>query len=64
MLGKTFGDVGEDNWTRCWEKTGTLGKTLKAIGEDIREDGDHTGEVRDDGEDIRDDGEVFRGGQG
>ena len=28
-------------------KTGTLGKTLKAIGEDIKEDGDHTGEVRD-----------------
>ena len=26
-------------------KTGTLGKTLKAIGEDIKEDGDHTGEV-------------------
>ena len=34
-------------------KTGTLGKTLKAIGEDIKEDGDDTGEVRDDGEDIR-----------
>ena len=29
MLGKTIGDVG---------KTGTLGKTLKAIGEDIKED--------------------------
>ena len=41
-------------------KTGTLGKTLKAIGEDIKEDGDHTGEVRDDGEDIRDDGEDIR----
>ena len=38
-------------------KTGTLGKTLKAIGEDIKEDGDDNGEVRDDGEDIRNDGE-------
>ena len=68
MLGKTClpclpRDVGEDIWG-CWGrhsemlgKTGTLGKTHKAIGEDIKEDGDHTGEVRDDGEDIRDDGE-------
>ena len=68
MLGKTClpclsRDVGEDIWG-CWGrqlemlgKTGTLGKTLKAIGEDIKEDGDDTGEVRDDGEDIRDDGE-------
>ena len=48
MLGKTLGDVGEDI---------TLGKIPKAIGEDIKEDGDDTGEVRDDGEDIRDVGE-------
>ena len=68
MLGKTClpclpRDVGEDIWG-CWGrqlemlgKTGTLGKTLKAIGEDIKEDGDDNGEVRDDGEDIRNDGE-------
>ena len=40
MLGKTFGDVGEDNWEMLG-KTGTLGKTLKAIGEDIKEDPQH-----------------------
>ena len=50
MLGKTClphfpQDVGEDIcgcWGRHLEmlgKTGTLGKTLKAIGEDIKEDG-------------------------
>ena len=54
--GKTFGDVGEDNW-RCWGRQEHWERTLKAIGEDIKEDGDDTGEVRDDGEDIRDDGE-------
>ena len=39
-------DVGEDIWG-CWGrhsemlgKTGTLGKTLKAVREDIKEDGD------------------------
>ena len=86
MLGKTClpclpRDVGEDIWG-CWGrhsemlgKTGTLGKTLKAVREDIKEDGVDIGEVRDDGEDIgedRDDiGEVgddvregHRGGRG
>ena len=68
MLGKTClpclpRDVGEDIWG-CWGrhlemlgKTETLGKTLKAIREDIKEDGDDIGEVRDDGEDIGDDGD-------
>ena len=48
---------------RCWGRhvfrvsPEMLEKTLGDVGEDIREDGDHTGEVRDDGEDIRDDRE-------
>ena len=54
MLGKTFGDVGGRHLEMLW-KTGTLGKTLKAIREDIKEDGDDIAEVRDDGEDIGDD---------
>ena len=33
-------------------KTGTLGKRLKFVGEDIKEDGVDIGEVRDDGDDI------------
>ena len=65
MLGKTIGDVGEDrNIGKDMEDEEDIAglpclclSRLKAIGEDIKEDGDHTGEVRDDGEDIRDDGE-------
>ena len=68
MLGKTClpclpRDVGEDIWG-CWGrhsemlgKTGTLGKRLKFVGEDIKEDGVDIGEVRDDGDDLGDDGD-------
>ena len=51
MLGKTClphfpRDVGEDI-CGCWgRQLEMLGKTLKAVGEDIKEDGDDTGEVR------------------
>ena len=38
-------------------KTGTLGKRLKVVGEDIKEDRVDIGEVRDDGEDIGEDGD-------
>ena len=60
---QVLGMSGEDNW-RCWGRHEHWERHVKSLGEDIKEDGDHTGEVRDDGEHIGDVGEDIREDQG